>query len=184
MLKDIEREYFEWMYNLIIDNGYSKSLSYKELMWFLYNTEFTYSHERDSNRAADGVDFRYKFAYENGYLRDEIDRVFGNRPCNILEMMLALSCRLEDIMSDYDYGNRMGQWFWNMIVSLGLVHMSDKNFDLAYAKEVIFRFLNRQYKPNGEGGLFTLEHPKYDLRNEEIWYQAMWYLDENFDFSI
>ena len=55
---------------------------------------------------------------------------------------------------------------------------------LAYAKEVIFRFLHRQYKPNGEGGLFTLEHPKYDLRNEEIWYQAMWYLDENFDFSI
>ena len=42
MLKDIEREYFEWMYNLIIDNGYSKSLSYKELMWFFYTTEFTY----------------------------------------------------------------------------------------------------------------------------------------------
>lgn len=44
-----------------------------------------------------------------------------NRPCSVLEMIIALAIRLEEhIMDDPDIGNRTGQWFWDMIVSLGL----------------------------------------------------------------
>lgn len=185
MANNLEKVYFEWMYDLVLGNDQLTNITYKKLMWFLYNTEFTYLIDRDENRAADGIDFRYKFGLDNGYSEDEVTRQLDTRPCSVLEMMVSLAFRLEDqIMDDYDYGNRTGQWFWNMVVSLGLGRMSDEHFDQKYVEEVIFRFLNIQYKPNGEGGLFTLEHPKYDLRNEEIWYQAMWYLDENFDFSI
>lgn len=93
-----------------------------------------------------------------------------NRPCSVLEMLIALAFRCEEhIMTDPDIGNRMGQWFWNMIVSLGLGSMSDSRFDAAYTDDVISRFMNRKYKRNGEGGLFTVERCKYDMRTVEIW---------------
>lgn len=81
-------------------------------------------------------------------------------------------------MEDPDLGDRTGQWFWNMIVSLGLGGMSDTRYDANYVDMVIDRFLRRQYKRNGEGGLFTVEHHPQDMRTVEIWYQLAYYLDE------
>ena len=101
-----------------------------------------------------------------------------NRPCSVLEMIIALAIRLEEhIMDDPDIGNRTGQWFWDMIVSLGLGSMDDSKFDKAHAIDVIRRFLDRDYGRDGKGGLFTIEHCRYDMRDIEIWYQANWYLD-------
>lgn len=49
-------------------------------------------------------------------------------------------------MNNPDVGNRMGQWFWNMIVNLGLGSMNDSRFDPKYTDDVIFRFMDRKYK--------------------------------------
>jgi hypothetical protein len=38
--------------------------------------------------------------------------------------------------------------------------------------------MDRDYSPNGYGGLFTVESPRQDMRNTEIWYQCMWHLEE------
>jgi hypothetical protein len=93
-------------------------------------------------------------------------------------MMIALSIRIEeDIMDDDEYGNRIGQWFWEMIVSLGLGSMTDEHYDEVYITDVIDCFLNRRYEPNGKGGLFTIRDTKDDLRDVEIWYQMCWYLN-------
>ena len=81
-------------------------------------------------------------------------------------------------MDDPDIGNRTGQWFWNMIANLGLDSMNDKKFDKGHAEAIVHNFLNREYKRNGEGGLFMVHHDRIDMRPVEIWYQAMWYLDE------
>ena len=43
--------------------------------------------------------------------------------------------------------------------------------------DVIKRFLDRDYEPNGKGGLFTIKNCRQDLRKVEIWYQLCWYLD-------
>lgn len=51
------------------------------------------------------------------------------------------------------------------------------SYNKAYAIDVIRRFLNRDYERDGKGGLFTIEHCRYDMRDIEIWYQANWYLD-------
>ena len=80
-------------------------------------------------------------------------------------------------MDNPDTGNRMGQWFWDMIENLGLESMDNSQFNAAYTDDVIFRFMERKYKRNGEGGLFTINHCKYDMRNVEIWYQLNWYLN-------
>jgi len=56
--------------------------------------------------------------------------------------------------------------------------MDDDRFNPNKIDKTIMIFLNRDYQPNGQGGLFTLKKPKYDLRQAEIWYQMCWYLDE------
>ena len=80
-------------------------------------------------------------------------------------------------MDDPDVGNRTGLWFWEMISSLGLKSMSDAQFDETVVDQATVRFMDRRYKRNGQGGLFTVEHCKYDMRTVEIWWQMNWYLD-------
>ena len=81
-------------------------------------------------------------------------------------------------MSNPDIGNRTAQWFGNMLSSLGLADMNDAKFNKEQAQTIIQCFLNREYEPNGCGGLFTINNCAYDLRTVDIWYQACWYLDQ------
>lgn len=177
--EELKNEYYNWMINLVSSNRYSKKLSYNKLFNHLFNTEFYYILEMDDNRVADGIDLRYRFGYENRYEDPIIASYLDNGPCSMLEMMVALSLRCEEsIMSDPELGDRTGQWFWNMIVNLGLGSMDDNNYDPDYVDNVLFIFLNREYEPNGKGGLFIVNNPPKDLRTVEIWYQMCWYLNE------
>lgn len=180
MTKDeLNNAYFEWMYQLVCDERDSE-MSYRKLLYLLHDTDFNYTIPMDGNRAEDGTDLRYRFGYENAYDGPIIAAYLDDRPCSVLEMMVALAIRCEEhIMCDPDIGDRTGQWFWNMIDNLGLGDMDDEGFDKSYAERVIQKFLNREYKRNGEGGLFTVKHYRKDLRSVEIWYQMCWYLDEN-----
>lgn len=176
----IINEYFEWLYDLMCEKRYSKQISYRKLFMFLHDTEFTYIIHNDENRAVDGVDLRYRFALDNGYHEDS-DTVMNylDGPCSVLEMMIALAIRCEEnIMDDPAFGNRTTQWFWGMIVNLGLGPMNDSNFDKNYVNEIIQTFLNREYEPDGRGGLFRVKKCTRDLRTVEIWYQLCWYLDD------
>lgn len=176
---ELNKKYFEWMYQLVCNEGYSKRLSYRKLLDCLHDTEFIYIIGMDSNRAEDGIDLRYRFGYECQYNSSMIATYLDDRPSSILEMLTALAIRCEEhIMDDPDIGNRTGQWFWSMISNLGLDFMSDTKFDKRYLDGVISKFLNREYKRNGEGGLFTVNNCKHDLRTAEIWYQMCWYLDD------
>lgn len=174
----IINRYFNWMYDLICINRFSRRLSYRKLLDYLFRTDFIYIIGLDGNRAEDGINLRYRFGHECGYTDAEISNLLDDRDCSVLEMMVALAIRCEEhIMDDPDIGNRTGQWFWDMIENLELSEMTDTKFDICYVEDVIERFLHREYGHNGEGGLFTIRNCKYDLRSEEIWYQMMWYLD-------
>lgn len=143
----------------------------------LHDVDFEWLIDMDENRAQDGIDLRDRFIRECGY--HEEDEVYLEKPCSVLEMMVALAIRAEQtIMDDPDAGNRTGQWFWEMITSLGLGRMDDLNFNRAKAMRTIDRFLDRKYEPNGKGGLFTMPDCERDLRDVDIWYQINWYLNE------
>ena len=176
---ELNNEYFEWMHQLVCNDLYSKGLSYRKLLTRLHDTDFDYTIGMDGNRAEDGMDLRYRFGYDNSRNDSMITAYLNNRPCSVLEMMIALAIRCEEqIMDDPDIGDRMGKWFWSMISNLGLDSMSDTKFDKGYVDNVVLKFLNREYGRNGEGGLFTVKHCERDLRNVEIWYQMCWYLDD------
>lgn len=177
-MKDrLMNEYFEWMCGLVCTDA--RKPSYRKLLIRLYDTPFTYSMPMDENRAKDGEDLRYRFGRERGISGPDVALCLDGRECSVLEMMLALAIRCEEhIMSDPDIGDRTGEWFWGMVTSLGLNGMTDRGFEREHVATVLHRFLNRTYKPNGEGGLFTVRRKTANMRSLEIWYQAMWYLDE------
>ena len=175
---ELKNDYFRWMCQLVSDETYSKRLSYRKLFRRLHDTPFVYSIAMDGNRAADGMDLRYRFGYERDLDGSKVTKYLDNRDCSVLEMLVALAIRCEEhIMDDPDIGNRIGQWFWGMIENLGLGCMGDAVFDEERVNYVISKFLNREYERNGAGGLFTVRHVGTDLRTVEIWYQMCGYLE-------
>ena len=172
------KEYFNWLCRFVSGKKKSKFGSYNKLLNNLHNTEFTWTIPMDANRAEDGKELRCRFVRERR-LSLQNGLYLGDKNCSVLEMIVALAIRCEEnVMRNPDVGDRTGQWFWSMIVNLGLGRMTDDRFDEAKTQAIISRFLARRYEPNGEGGLFTVRNCRFDLRTVEIWYQAMWRLDE------
>ena len=171
----VKNEYFEWLYDYVCKGRVNRNVSYVELFTYLYTTEFTFSIRNDVNRAKDGIDLRYRFAMMKN---DDRIMLILDGPCSVLEMMVGLAIRCEEtIMDNTGYGDRTGQWFWNMIKNLGIGFMTDDIFDVDIVDDIIYRFLNRDYDPDGKGGLFYIEGCEEDLRDMEIWTQLCWYLD-------
>ena len=170
----VNDEYFEWLWELIDIQRFSKRVSYRKLLMHLHNIEFTWLIPMDDNRADDGIQLRRRFALA---CNDVTLSRYILGPCSVLEMMVALAVRCEEcIMDDTQMGNRTGQWFWGMISNLGLSAMKDSKFDRDFTDNVIARLLNREYEPDGKGGLFTVRNCEDDLRTVEIWCQLSWYL--------
>lgn len=176
MVNSIREDYFDWMYEILCKNRFSRDISYRKLFSYLFDKEFTYTIPRDANRASDGEQLRYRYSSDKGY--DNVPFSLYEQ-CSVLEMLLALAIRCEEtIMDNPRMGDRTGQWFWEMIGNLGLGSMNDDEFDIDKAEYIVDRFLERRYSPNGKGGLFTIRNCDSDLREVEIWVQLLWYLDE------
>ena len=174
---ELSNLYFNWLYQLVCNDLHSVRLSHRKLLMRLHSIDFTWIINMDANRAYDGIALRERFEYELS-LKPLTMKTYYNKPCSILEMMIALAIKCEEnIMSDPDYGDRTGQWFWSMIVSLGLGGMTDQKYNRKEVDDVIFRFLTRRYDPDGKGGLFTLPDCGVDIREVEIWCQMCWYMD-------
>lgn len=174
----VSNEYFEWLHDLACKDRYPDEVSFRKLLMHLYNTDFRYSIARDEDRAHDGRDLRYRFGRHNGYSKYDIQDILDTRPCSVFEMILSLAIRCEeDIMDNAEFGDRKKQWFWIMIVNLGLGSMTDDRYDRRLVDNIVNRFLDREYEPNGRGGLFVVRDAQYDLRSLEIWYQMCAYLN-------
>lgn len=176
---DILNAYFDWLYNTVTRDRFSNEISYRKLLMHLHGTQFRYSILKDEDRAGEGVNLRWRFVYEQcqGYPQQALLNELEG-PCSVLEMMVALAIYCEEhIMDDTAIGDRTGQWFWGMVANLGLGSMSDDRFDRRYVEDVILRFLDRKYQPDGTGGLFTIKNCEYDLRRVAIFHQLCWYLN-------
>lgn len=172
----IERDYFRWLYGIVCSE---KGESYRKLLQYLQDVEFVPIVPMDENRVGDGLDLRNRFCREKRVSYKDMAECLGDRPCSVLEMMIALACRCEEsIMHDPDYGDRTPYWFWCMIDSLGVSDMSDNNFRPIELGHIMYIFLNRMYERNGEGGLFTIHDNSKDMRKTDIWYQMNYYLNE------
>lgn len=164
--------YFEWVYSKVMNDN----VNYRFLLMELMSTDFKWVLPNDVNRAVDGMDLRTK------YTREEDCHFHTDIPCSVLEMMVALAERIENTIMEQDDGiDRTGNWFWAMIVNLGLADQDDDHFDRDVVQKIINRFMDRKYEKNGEGSLFVINNPRSDFRKVEIWYQMCGYLNEVID---
>ncbi|MBP5461574.1 MAG: hypothetical protein J6Y20_05550 [Lachnospiraceae bacterium] len=182
MRNEIEERYFTWLLEKVTLSSLSiDPKNYTKLLTYLYERSFNYYIlPMDGNRSEDGIDLRYSgFGYECNVDQHEIERYLDHRDCSMLEMMVALAVKAENIVGDSQFGDRTAIWFWYMVKSLDLLRQDDAHFN---EYEVIFAidcFINHDYKQNGKGGLFIVEDPPRDMRDVEIWKQMCWFLNEN-----
>lgn len=158
-----ERVYFDWLASKI-DRGNDRSLIRK-----LYRSDFYPLVPNDDNRAIDGIKLRERFEDEENL---DIGRLL-KQGCTVLEMLIALAERMDDILYEGRYGSQIKKWFWELIDNLALE--DDSDIDL-----IIRKLVERKYLRNGKGGLFPLKNPRGDQRNVELWYQMAQYIEENF----
>ena len=65
--EELRKEYFEWLCEFVYDEKrMSRGLSYNNMFSFLFDTPFHWTMTMDENRAADGIDLRYRFGRERG----------------------------------------------------------------------------------------------------------------------
>jgi hypothetical protein len=173
-------DYNTWLYSqAILDRN--DRINYSKLLSKLNNIPFGYMHPMDVNRYDDGIQLRYRFGAEEGYDDIVICNEVDVRLCSVLEMMVALALHMEEnIMIDTNYGPRPDRWFMEMLDSLQLIHMTNQNYNSTYVDDRINKLITRNYSLDGSGGLFKLKNPRIDMREIEIWQQAMLYLTENF----
>lgn len=167
----VENLYFLWLVDLI-DDGESKKFS--SVLEALFYTDFVWSMDMDSNRAAYGLDLRERFVKE----RDFGERVMiymPDRPCSVLEMMIGLAESCETVA-----GEKI-DWFWLMFRNLGLRSCDNESFSQRSFDNRIERFLERDFRPDGKGGLFFIRNSENDLTKMDIWNQFLMYLNSKYD---
>lgn len=171
--------YFEWLYDRV------KGVYYDELLKKLYNRPFYIDKsDRDYSRVVDGLKLRAEFNAQHPKYK-----VSKSRKCSFLEVLIAMAARFDDeIMYEEKYGDRSIDWFWCFIDNMGLSHATDSNWNHHWDRFVDDKcsaIINRDYKKNGVGGLFTIRnHPNDDIRMIPLWTQLNWWLDENLRIGL
>lgn len=174
MNKDL---YFEYLCDIGLGRLKKR---YKKLCGLLNSTPFVALVDMDNNRIVDAMDVRVDFFNDHNELDvSNYESYLNNtKPISVMEVMIALAQRcFYGILDDGDDLDRTNEIFSLMLNNLGLLECTDDNFDEAYAKKVIDRFLDRRYEPNGKGSLFYIPNVEKDMREVDLWYQAMWYID-------
>lgn len=163
----VAHEYYEWLLTLV---NQKKNGKYSRLLKLLHETEFIFHISRDSNRAVDGENLMYRFAYEYGYSYDFICKAL-DRPCSMLEMMVALCIRCQEYIVVDSVDNQLsGDLFLDMLHSLRLDQFYGVRYNELEATDILKDFLD------GYGPLFGPYNGR--LRKEELWSQAMRHLNE------
>lgn len=175
--------YFDFLIQKISPNQ-TQARRYSVLLKLLFNEPFSYSYDMDANRYDDGLALRNNYIYhmkdEYGLSNedlDELDRWVQSIKCSWLEAMVALAIKCEDIMSEPEI-NHTSKWFWGMIDSMGLSDQIDEKIDIGYVSETLMKIYHHDYSPDGYGGMFYVPGTNIDMRHEEIWTQAMGYLNQ------
>lgn len=169
-------DYYQWLLDLI-DGHMPPYYDYSLLLHELHSMKFTYGLEMDQNRANDGIRLRWQYIDEMN-----IPDIFYKEgiPCSVLEMMIGLAVRCDtEVMSDGD-SKSASKWFWIMIENLDLMQCKDDNFNTDYVHQQIRKWLNRDFKRNGQGSPFPLSSRVRDQRKVDIWSQMSGYISENY----
>ena len=169
--------YYAWMTEKAFPD-INKRNSYSKLLDALLHYDFQFDIPMDENRFYDGISLRYRFGSEVGFEPEDIRRYIDDCPCTMLELMVSLSIKMEEQMSNPEKGDRTSVWFYEMLYSLGLLSLTDDHYIDTEFLISMEKFKHHDQDLFGHGGLFTLRHPFPNIRETEIWIQMQTYIRE------
>lgn len=166
----VTKKYCRWIRDMIYRSPL-RTNTYDKLINHLFHKSFVFfENTMDGNRFDDGISLRYRFGSRCGYDDSVISSIIDNRDCSVLEMMVALAIKMDNIMDDFEHDDRIGDWFWIMIKNLGIFQCDDDHFDSIVVEEALNKFMQREIDEDGSGGLFIV--PGSTRMNRlDIWYQ-------------
>lgn len=182
MKTDVSNLYLKFLFDVIRDQNGWRVMTHKKLIEHLHHTLFIVANPNDQPRENDGIDLRWRFAWECGHMGDDLIYIpwFNEEHCTILEMMVALALRAdENFTRKSNYETTVSWIFWSMVQNMGLLGETDNMYDYENVDFCLDRFNNRMYEPNGHGGLFMFPNTTEDIRNVEIWYQLCRWINEH-----
>lgn len=185
--------YFAWLCD--------QSGLHSPLSRIFYETDFRWSKDipDDENRAKAGTELRETYAQhilvgKDGIITPEIrksvDRLMKSiiGPASVFEVLVSLARTLDEMLN-LEAEPRSQDYFARLMENLGLDIYDDEDFDLrpeqthGAVMEIINRWLDREFEPDGEGGLFPLDATEMsfpDQRKESIWAQMQAWVDQEF----
>jgi len=186
-MTNLKDDYFRWLYDSI---GKQRK-SYKKLCRVLHAKPFRWSVPNDDNRCKDGLDLRTEYIEEKNLDETHLEvAYFLKGDCTTFEVLVGLAQRIDFLMYDLNpKTNHKSRWFMEMVENLNLKKFDDLiskdgRFDPvseAEIDDVLEVLMDRTYDFYGRASLFPMKkRPPKDLAQVEIWYQLMWYLDENY----
>lgn len=184
------QSYVAWLESFTIDEQISdeRRRSYHNLIRTLWEIDFEPSIGNDHDRAAEGLELRDRYndilakkAGEGDFVTPDVHGIFGE--CRVLEMLVALSMRMYDLMQDMGLYNSVSRWFWEIMGNVNFDILDDETWGYgdgrraSYCRQFVLNVCDEIMHGFGRGidrryGWFS----QYDWDSIEIWYQMHSYL--------
>lgn len=174
-----QNAYLQWLESFTIDDSIPREnlCSYRNLLYTLWDIQWEGNVKNignDSDREDDGFELRLRYcriAYNNRMLdaRSEYGEI------RVLEVLIALSMHIYDLMLDTNVYNSVSRWFWEMLENTGLDYFDDYVWsidDAENVRKIVTDILQRKAKQ----GWFS----NNGWHSTEVWYQMHEYLSDYF----
>lgn len=170
----------DYLQYLIWRGGLQKMTKFGRLFEILHHINFEYILERDENREGDGVELRDDYSIP--YCFDvELEEAFYDQKCSVLEMLIALSIRVDNEIIGDPSKEHPEKFFMEMIENLGLDIFKGNQYRDADVIKIVRKWIDRKFNKNGIGSPFPLRYDCRDQRKLEIWDQMNAYISENYN---
>lgn len=153
--------YLRWIMHKV---GCESVTMYADLM---FSTPFVSLIEMDNNRDLDGIELRGDYIWETH--KHPISEIEDH--ASVLEVLVALALRMEDLSQKYD-----AAYFFDMMMDNMGFHEEELYWDQIDFN--IQRFVNRAYNADGSGGgLFVIPGFPKDMRRMQLFDQCTEFLN-------
>lgn len=169
--------WYDYSKFLLRSIGFSKK-GYSKLIKYLHDVPYEWCSDVpfDENRGRDGESQRYYFFKSVGVKGGAFEY-----PCSVLEMLIAFAKRFGTDWLGYDeedMGEHYDRVFWLFIHNLGLDNYNDEYFFEDEVDEILYIWMERKYKNDGNGSIFPLNKPVKMYNKLEMYKQIFEYMNQ------
>ena len=164
----MDEEYIECLMDEVelVDLGYS---NYTKVFYELLDIYFVPEYDSlDEARCSDVYSFlRGPYGFEE-----------DNPDVSIGEILIAMCIKVAyNVVGD----ERPGRYFWRFLDNLGVLEYPNRKFgDGFYVREIVKKWLQKDFKKNGVGSPWPIPNTSFDLRGVDMWRHCNLYVSENY----